>query len=148
MGISLQRFKKQSEFKRNNKNIGRLAQLVQSIWFTPRGSGVRIPHRPLKKSFDYSDDFFYFYRMFHCYILYSEKLDKYYVGSTSDLEGRVQRHNTSNKGFTSTGKPWVIKLTEQFEAKGHALKREMQLKSWKSRSVLEGLIRKGSGHPD
>lgn len=30
------------------KQKGRLAQLVQSIWFTPRGSGVRIPHRPLK----------------------------------------------------------------------------------------------------
>ena len=29
---------------------GRLAQLVQSIWFTPRGSGVRIPHRPQPKS--------------------------------------------------------------------------------------------------
>jgi hypothetical protein len=28
---------------------GRLAQLVQSIWFTPRGSGVRIPQRPQKK---------------------------------------------------------------------------------------------------
>ena len=28
---------------------GRLAQLVQSIWFTPRGSGVRIPHRPLNR---------------------------------------------------------------------------------------------------
>ena len=26
--------------------IGRLAQLVQSTSFTPRGSGVRIPHRP------------------------------------------------------------------------------------------------------
>ena len=29
---------------------GRLAQLVQSIWFTPRGSGVRIPHRPQDKA--------------------------------------------------------------------------------------------------
>ena len=28
---------------------GRLAQLVQSIWFTPRGSGVRIPQRPQPK---------------------------------------------------------------------------------------------------
>ena len=26
---------------------GRLAQLVQSTSFTPRGSGVRTPHRPL-----------------------------------------------------------------------------------------------------
>ena len=33
--------------QRHSKNvIGQLAQLVQSIWFTPRGSGVRIPHRP------------------------------------------------------------------------------------------------------
>ena len=30
--------------------IGRLAQLVQSIWFTPRGSGVRIPHRPQREN--------------------------------------------------------------------------------------------------
>ena len=29
---------------------GRLAQLVQSIWFTPRGSGVRIPQRPQRLS--------------------------------------------------------------------------------------------------
>ena len=29
---------------------GRLAQLVQSIWFTPRGSGVRIPQRPHLKT--------------------------------------------------------------------------------------------------
>ena len=26
--------------------LGRLAQLVQSTWFTPKGSGVRIPQRP------------------------------------------------------------------------------------------------------
>ena len=29
--------------------IGRLAQLVQSIWFTPRGSGVRIPQDPQRE---------------------------------------------------------------------------------------------------
>ena len=32
---------------------GRLAQLVQSIWFTPRGSGVRIPQRPLIKPYHF-----------------------------------------------------------------------------------------------
>ena len=30
--------------------MGQLAQLVQSIWFTPRGSGVRIPHCPQKST--------------------------------------------------------------------------------------------------
>ena len=34
--------------KQENKSRGFLAQLVQSIWFTPRGSGVRIPQDPQK----------------------------------------------------------------------------------------------------
>jgi putative endonuclease len=78
--------------------------------------------------------------MHYCYILYSVKLDKYYIGSTSDLEGRQQRHNTSNKGFTSTGKPWELKYYETFESKQEALSRELQLKSWKDRDLLQRLI--------
>ena len=34
--------------RENNSKRGFLAQLVQSIWFTPRGSGVRIPQDPQK----------------------------------------------------------------------------------------------------
>ncbi|MGD9931577.1 MAG: GIY-YIG nuclease family protein [Mangrovibacterium sp.] len=86
--------------------------------------------------------------MHFCYILYSEKLDKYYIGSTGDPTGRLQRHNSSKKGFTATGKPWTLKYLEKFETKELALKREMQLKAWKNRLFLEELIRKGSGHPD
>ena len=78
--------------------------------------------------------------MYYCYVLYSEKLDKYYIGSTLDLEGRLQRHNTSNHGFTATGKPWEIRYFETFETKSEALKREIQLKSWKNRKSLEELI--------
>ena len=78
--------------------------------------------------------------MYYCYILYSEKLDKYYIGSTGDLEGRLQRHNTSNHGFTSTGKPWIMKYSEVFENKTLALKRELQLKNWKNRNAIEELI--------
>ena len=78
--------------------------------------------------------------MFYCYILYSEKIDKYYIGSTGNLEGRLQRHNTSNHGFTSTGKPWELKYYESFETKSEALKRELQIKKWKNRKMLEELI--------
>lgn len=78
--------------------------------------------------------------MYYCYILYSEKLDKYYIGSTSNIEGRILRHNSSNHGFTSTGKPWILKYSESFVEKTDALKREMQLKSWKSRKLIEELI--------
>ena len=44
------RFKKCTTFASAIKQHGRLAQLVQSIWFTPRGSGVRIPQRPQRGS--------------------------------------------------------------------------------------------------
>ncbi|WP_372950757.1 GIY-YIG nuclease family protein [Mariniphaga sp.] len=43
--------------------------------------------------------------MYYCYILYSQKLDKFYIGSTGDLSGRLSRHNSAHKGFTATGRP-------------------------------------------
>ena len=46
---SFAEFKNCTTFASAIKQYGRLAQLVQSIWFTPRGSGVRIPQRPQKR---------------------------------------------------------------------------------------------------
>nr|WP_305067255.1 GIY-YIG nuclease family protein [Mangrovivirga halotolerans] len=38
---------------------------------------------------------------YYCYILYSVKLDKYYVGHTGDeLVERLRRHNSNHKGYT------------------------------------------------
>ena len=85
------------------------------------------------------------------YILYSEKLDKYYIGSTGDLEDRLRKHNRSRSGFTATGKPWIIVYTEVLGNKTDALLREKQLKKWKNRDRIESLIQKssvGSEHPD
>ncbi|WP_442873568.1 GIY-YIG nuclease family protein [Draconibacterium sp. IB214405] len=62
------------------------------------------------------------------------------MGSTGDVEGRLQRHNFSNKGFTSTGKPWELKYYETFDEKSDAMKCETQLKKWKSRSAILKLI--------
>ena len=39
--------------------IGRLAQLVQSTSFTPRGSGVRTPHRPQQTPKSMTLEFFF-----------------------------------------------------------------------------------------
>ncbi len=90
--------------------------------------------------------------MYYCYILYSQKLDKYYIGSTNDVQGRLSRHNSSNKGFTSTGKPWGLKYFEQFEDRKSALAREQQLKKWKNRALIERLVQEqdgsGSEYPD
>jgi putative endonuclease len=80
---------------------------------------------------------------YYTYILYSEKLDKYYIGATGDLKKRLSRHNSSNKGFTSTGKPWLIVYSEVYDSRSTALKREKQLKGWKNRERLVTLILKG-----
>ncbi|MBR2647622.1 MAG: GIY-YIG nuclease family protein [Sediminibacterium sp.] len=48
----------------------------------------------------------------YLYIIYSEKLNKYYVGAYIDLERRLYEHNIGHAKFTSTG----IKSRKYIEA--------------------------------
>ena len=84
---------------------------------------------------------------FHFYIIYSGYLNRYYVGHTSDLEDRIKKHNTNHKGFTGKTNDWELKYSESFDTKEEAYARELQVKRWKSRKMLEKLIA-GSAHPD
>jgi len=86
--------------------------------------------------------------MYTVYIIYSDKIDKYYIGFSSDVSDRIKKHNRKSKGFSSLGRPWVILYTESFENKRDAMVREKQLKNWKNRDRLEALIKAGSEHPD
>ncbi len=99
--------------------IGQLAQLVQSISFTPRGSGVRIPHCPRKKAFHLWRAFFVYFDLmrFYLYILHSRQLNKYYVGHTSNIEERPKSHLYNHLGFTSKAKDWVLVYSEEFSKK-------------------------------
>jgi putative endonuclease len=85
--------------------------------------------------------------MWTFYILYSPSKDKYYIGYTGDLlSERLRKHNSNHKGFTGKLGDWQIKYTEEFYEKSDALKREREVKKWKSRKLIEKLI--GSEHPD
>jgi putative endonuclease len=86
--------------------------------------------------------------MYTVYIIYSKKIDKFYIGFSANINDRLLKHNRSAKGFSSTGKPWIIVYTEKFIDKKSAMAREKQLKSWKNRERLMALIQKGSEHPD
>ena len=66
------------------------------------------------------------------YILYSEKLNKYYVGSCVNLERRSYEHNIGHSKFTSTGIPWKIVYSEEYSTLAEARKREAQIKNMKS----------------
>ncbi len=37
--------------------------------------------------------------MFYVYVLYSESADKFYIGFTSNLEGRLEAHNYPENSF-------------------------------------------------
>ena len=75
------------------------------------------------------------------YILHSPTLDLFYIGHTcEDLNQRLKKHLSDHKGFTSKAKDWKLVYSENFEAKSGAYKRERQIKSWKSKILINKLI--------
>jgi len=74
------------------------------------------------------------------YIIFSEKMNKYYVGACKDLQRRLYEHNIGHSKFTSTGIPWKLMYQEEFIDLPAAKKREMEIKKKKSRKCIEDLI--------
>ena len=74
------------------------------------------------------------------YILFSEKVNKYYIGACIVLERRLHEHNIGHSKFTSTGIPWRLKYKEEFETFQEAKRRELAIKKMKSRKYIENLI--------
>ena len=84
---------------------------------------------------------FPFFIMWKVYIIYSSKIDRYYVGITEDLNCRLERHNKGWGKYTKRGIPWKIVYSETFSDKSTALKREKEIKNKKNRKYIESLIR-------
>jgi putative endonuclease len=65
----------------------------------------------------------------------------YYIGSTSDIAKRLEKHS-AGKGAAWTAKRLPVRLIyqEQYKDKFEALNRERQLKGW-SRAKKEALIK-------
>jgi len=79
---------------------------------------------------------------YQVYILFSDSKNRYYIGYTSNLEERIVRHNQKSKGFTGNINDWKVVYTESYISKEEAQKRELQIKSWKSRIKIQELISK------
>jgi putative endonuclease len=77
---------------------------------------------------------------FYAYILFSPSRNKFYVGSTENMDDRLKKHHTNHKGFTGHALDWVVVYTEPFQTKQEACSRERQIKSWKSRKLIEKLV--------
>ena len=64
-----------------------------------------------------------------------------YIGETSDLALRIQRHNDGRAAnFTAWRRPVALVYSEAHENRDFALRREQQVKRW-TRAKKEALIR-------
>ncbi|MFH0937388.1 MAG: GIY-YIG nuclease family protein [Candidatus Daviesbacteria bacterium] len=78
--------------------------------------------------------------MFTTYILKSEKDSKYYIGSTKNINERLDRHNRGHSIYTKNRGPFKLVYQEEYNTCSEAKKREYYLKSLKSKIALEKLI--------
>ncbi|MBP2284174.1 putative endonuclease [Flavobacterium sp. CG_23.5] len=80
--------------------------------------------------------------MYFIYIIYSKKLDRYYIGTTDKVEVRLHEHNSRfySDSYTAKGIPWVLNLSFECESSENAYKLEKFLKRMKSRVFLEKVI--------
>lgn len=67
--------------------------------------------------------------MYTVYFLQRTKDYKFYIGCTSDIEKRVQYHNSGKNKSTKHRKPFILVYTEKYKDKHEAYKREYYLKS-------------------
>jgi putative endonuclease len=80
--------------------------------------------------------------MFYTYIIYSAKLDRYYVGSCENVSIRLQQHNAGRNQSTRPGMPWRFCYEEPYSTRSEAYAREMAIKKKKSKKYIEWLINK------
>jgi putative endonuclease len=78
---------------------------------------------------------------FSVYIIYSQKLDRFYVGTTDVVSERLTQHNQGKYAgsFTSKGIPWELFLViDQLES-AQAYKIEKHIKAMKSKKYTLNL---------
>jgi putative endonuclease len=67
--------------------------------------------------------------MHYVYVLKSIDHDRLYIGSTQDIEERIQRHNSGRTKSIKAYIPYKLIYSECYENKSDALKRERQMKN-------------------
>ena len=78
--------------------------------------------------------------MWHVYILKSLKDGRFYIGSTSNLEARINRHNAGGNISTKNRRPLKLIYSEIYQSKHEALRREKQIKSYKGGEGFKKII--------
>ena len=67
--------------------------------------------------------------VFYVYIIHSQRMQRYYVGSAEIVEKRLQEHNAGKSTSTRAGIPWELIHTESFPTRSEAMLRERKIKA-------------------
>ena len=81
--------------------------------------------------------------VYYVYILKSESTDRYYIGSTGDIEKRLKEHNAGKTRSIKAFRPYRLIYKEELPTNREARQREYFIKSQKSRKFIESLIHRG-----
>jgi putative endonuclease len=74
------------------------------------------------------------------YILLSEKDNKFYVGSSANVERRFIEHNQGKNISTANRRPSKLIFYEAFPTKSDALRREHYFKTTKGKVTLRQML--------
>ena len=66
--------------------------------------------------------------MFSTYILFSQKINKYYTGQTIHLLRRLEEHNRGKTPYMAGGIPWILVFSKEFKSRKEAVNLEKQIK--------------------
>jgi putative endonuclease len=77
--------------------------------------------------------------MFIVDMLYSRSLGKHYVGQTSDLNSRLQRHNAGLVKSTKSGVPWEVKCSFEVASRSEAVLLEQRIKKRGAKRYLDDI---------
>ena len=82
---------------------------------------------------------------YYVYVLRSVSSGRYYVGSTRDVQRRLQDHNRSkNKSVRGRG-PFEIVFVEEYVSRLDAHRRELQIKRFKGGDAFRQLVSEAKG---
>jgi putative endonuclease len=78
---------------------------------------------------------------YYVYILQSQKDNRYYIGHTSNLEERLEQHNSALVKSTRYRVPFKIVHSEKFDTRTEAMKREYEIKRIKGGLKFKELLK-------
>jgi len=81
----------------------------------------------------------------HVYILYSKKLNRFYVGQTTNLGNRLSEHNQGESNYTSQGLPWTLLWSVSKSSLNEALTFERKLKNLSRARKMKFMIKYDEG---